>query len=279
MSCAGVNGPVIFNVANGTYNEQLNITNINGSSLTNNITFRSASGNASQVTLSNAPGSGNFVLNLNGADFITFSQMTISNLNTTGSLYNVIQFTNGADNNTIRGCVVTNATPTQGNLIFSNGTSDHNNTIVSNTFTGGSYGISWFSNTSSIQNYALNLTVDSNTFQNQNNYAVYLYYCNAPKVRKNTITAASTTTYYGIFMSYPYQNPVIGSNTLTISNNTSTAYGIRLNGFNNGGNTSNRGLVINNMVRVGAGSGTSYGLSLDQYVYWSNFLHNTIHNN
>jgi hypothetical protein len=276
LNCGGLSGSVVFNVANGIYNEQISISPVNGASAANTITFQSASGNPANVTLSNAPSTGNYVVSLDGADYVTFNKITLTNNNSANGLYNVLLLANGANFNTIRGCSLSNANPTQGNLIFSSATSDHNNTIVSNVFTGASYGIYWQSSTSSVANYALNNVIDSNTFTNQYNYAIYLYYHNQHKIRYNQITSSSATTFYGISSQYCYQAPVITNNMIVVNNTTNQAYGMQLNGLNNSNTASPKGLVANNMVKVGAGTGASYGIQVDQYAYYTDFLHNTV---
>lgn len=51
LNCAGLNGPVTFNVAAGTYVEQVALTSIPGSSATNTITFDGGAGNAATRVL------------------------------------------------------------------------------------------------------------------------------------------------------------------------------------------------------------------------------------
>jgi len=50
----GVCGPVVFNVANGTYIEQLVFDSVKGVSATNNITFQSANGDSSKVIIADS---------------------------------------------------------------------------------------------------------------------------------------------------------------------------------------------------------------------------------
>lgn len=75
---AGIAGAVVFDVETGTYNEQLDITEIRGSSSTNTITFCAASGDSSDVNLVFSPvAANNYVLHLNGSSNIIFDHMTI----------------------------------------------------------------------------------------------------------------------------------------------------------------------------------------------------------
>ncbi len=77
LNNAGIDGPVVFSVLSGTYNEQVVLGAVNGSSPTNTITFSSATGNREDVKVSFAPVNGsNYVLNLDGAEYTSFKHMT-----------------------------------------------------------------------------------------------------------------------------------------------------------------------------------------------------------
>ncbi|PKP22373.1 MAG: hypothetical protein CVU05_04100, partial [Bacteroidetes bacterium HGW-Bacteroidetes-21] len=55
LTSSGINGPVIFNVRNGVYNEQVSIGVISGSSAINTVTFQSETGDSNAVTMTYAP--------------------------------------------------------------------------------------------------------------------------------------------------------------------------------------------------------------------------------
>jgi hypothetical protein len=81
----GVSGAVVFNVRQGTYNQQILMNHVSGMSSTNTVTFQSDNGDSSQVILTYTPSSSaNYVVWLNGADYFTFKQITIQ---ATGSQY------------------------------------------------------------------------------------------------------------------------------------------------------------------------------------------------
>ncbi len=73
----GVSGPVIFNVQDGIYEEQLEINSISGVSETNTITFQSESGDSTAVTLKYEASSNddNFIVKFNGSSYITFKHI------------------------------------------------------------------------------------------------------------------------------------------------------------------------------------------------------------
>ncbi|MFH2142271.1 MAG: hypothetical protein ABIJ97_07610, partial [Bacteroidota bacterium] len=58
LTSVGISGPVIFNIRNGIYNQQVSIGAISGTSSTNTVTFRSESGDSTQVIWTFTPSSG-----------------------------------------------------------------------------------------------------------------------------------------------------------------------------------------------------------------------------
>src|ERR1035437_1763396 len=74
----GVSGPVFFNIKSGTYNEQISIPDINGTSKAATITFEPESGDSTQVILSFSPNTtNNYTLQLNGGDYLKFYKITL----------------------------------------------------------------------------------------------------------------------------------------------------------------------------------------------------------
>lgn len=82
----GVNGPVVFEVAPGTYTENLLLdTEIPGASATNTITFRGQTADSTDVTLYWPPDLLVQLINLHGADHIAFEHMTFDRGNAQGT--------------------------------------------------------------------------------------------------------------------------------------------------------------------------------------------------
>ena len=82
LSSSGISGPVVFNVADGVYQEQVTIHTVKGSSSTNTITFQSAGGDSSKAVLTDTLGVNNYAianytLSLDSVSFLTFKQITI----------------------------------------------------------------------------------------------------------------------------------------------------------------------------------------------------------
>ncbi|MBL0176444.1 MAG: hypothetical protein IPP94_14470, partial [Ignavibacteria bacterium] len=151
LNANGICGPVVFNVRTGTYTEQFNLANIAGASSTNTITFQSESGNKTDVTLTYGPTStaNNWTVNMSGADWVTFKNMTIKSTGTTYS--NVFAWGGGANDNTIQNCALSNpimaSTSTYNAIVYSASSVDDRNQFIGNTFDGGSMAFYWWGST------------------------------------------------------------------------------------------------------------------------------------
>lgn len=101
VSC-GINGPVVFEVEDGTYNEQLVLPPVPGNSSTNTITFRGQSLDSSLVTLDLNAGNlsaNNFLLSFQGMDHVTFEHMRFRRLfaSTTNRFARIVSFQASSD--------------------------------------------------------------------------------------------------------------------------------------------------------------------------------------
>lgn len=76
LTIVGIDGPVVFNIASGTYNEQILLQSITGSSSTNTVTFRGETDSTVLVTFLTTAAA-NYVLNISGASNIIVDQLRI----------------------------------------------------------------------------------------------------------------------------------------------------------------------------------------------------------
>ncbi|MCF8298874.1 MAG: hypothetical protein K9J13_15100, partial [Saprospiraceae bacterium] len=78
LTTSGINGPVVFYVDSGTYNEQITIPVISGSSSINTISFIGATGDSTDAVITYAPtsSSNNFTVKLNTTNNIIFKHLT-----------------------------------------------------------------------------------------------------------------------------------------------------------------------------------------------------------
>lgn len=262
LNKGGVYGPVIFNARNGSYEEQISIHEIKGSSATNTVLFQSESGDSSKVKL-HAEGSYslNYVVLLDGADYVTFSKMTIEDTGG-GSRNTVIEFRNGATHNVItNNHISTTAINSHDELIYSSNSLDSYNQFYYNYLSGGGEGIYLKGqNTSQLEAQTV---IIGNTFENQSENAIYLTYQEAPQISNNQIqTNRAATHYEGIYCNTCTNELEIAQNKI----NSSQGVGILLEYCDATSATS--GLIANNFVQVGGSNNAAYGI----YTYYGSFL-------
>ncbi len=86
LTTSGINGPVVFYVDSGTYNEQITIPAISGSSAINTISFIGATGDSTDAVITYSPtsSSNNFTVKLNTAHNIIFKHLTLKSTGSVG---------------------------------------------------------------------------------------------------------------------------------------------------------------------------------------------------
>lgn len=224
LNTVGVCGAVTFNVRAGTYTEKLVINQITGASATNTITFQSETGDSSTVIL-NTPSvdstlANNYLIRLNGTDYLTLKQMTLSRSGISANA-RILDYTNVASFNIITNCHLLGVNNgitfnSLGALVYSSGGTPFNdsmNTFSNNLFENGSIGL-YFNGvgTLSLEN---GTSVTNNRFINQYAFALQLAYEQAPVITGNYITSNSTFgTYYGVYLSACLRNMTVSKNQL-----------------------------------------------------------------
>ena len=146
----GICGPVTFNVRDGSYNESVNIKAISGASASNKVIFQSQSLDSNKVVLdtswAGSYASRAYTIKLDGASYVTFRKMTISNY--TAKMYSygdIVQLTNSASYNTFESNLMYTDVGVSANFgygFYNNpGTAESHNSISNNVISGGEYGI------------------------------------------------------------------------------------------------------------------------------------------
>ncbi len=233
MEC-GIAGPVIFNVAPGTYTEQVRMHAITGTSATSRVTFQSANANPASVilTYNSTVATDNYVLLLDSASYITYKAMTITASNTTNG--RAVSFLNTASYDSLLNCVInapaSTVTTTTSVGVFGDDLSGTNITIKGNTITGGMAGIH-FTGLSTTQTILNNL-IDSNTVNGSYFYNIYRSNARFSSITRNTVAVAMprNTTAYGIYLTNNDSAYQVNANNVTLDGTTVTAYGIYLTG-------------------------------------------------
>lgn len=285
LQCGGVSGPVTFNVATGTYPEQVSIGIVTGVSASNSVTFQSATSNAADVNLTySAPSTANFTLRLNGSCYYKFRNLTLSATNATYGT--VLTYLNNASSdsfyNVIFNGVATVSNTTNLALVYTPITISNNFSFDTCRFNNGAYG-------TYIQSGSTNVSGSSSQgtsifrciFTNQYAYGIYNNNMDGVKVRNNSISTNSTlTTFVGIYNYWimilsDASRPVITGNKISGALGGTGIYNNYI-GVNSTVTLVRRALVANNMIQIGAAANACYGLR-DDNGNGIDYIHNSIH--
>lgn len=273
LESSGVNGPVVFNVRSGTYNETFTLDVIPGVSSTNTVTFQSETGVNTDVTLFHATTT-TFVVDLNGADYVTFQNMTVSY--TGSSTYGAFRLRNKADYNTIRNCIMnagssTSTLNTYAHILANQTTATtkiEHLIIENNTFNGGANSLYFLSGSLAISD---EVVFRGNTVNNSYRRGVYVGYAQNVAILDNYINVGTgANSSYTAIETPNVASPAITGNNVEMQ---SGKYGIALNSSN--GVSGTPGLVANNMVSVGGSTNAPAGIYINGSDY-VNVYFNTV---
>ncbi|MCX6351965.1 MAG: M4 family metallopeptidase [Bacteroidetes bacterium] len=278
----GVFMPVVFSVIDGSYNEQIKINAVKGTSALNTVSFQSQSNDSSKVDLtfaSSSSSTNDYTLMMDSSRYITFKKISISRTGT--ATYGNVIFLRGKasyntfENNKISGVYAGNTGLTAANsLIQSNNSAVSFNTITGNLFKYGMNAVYLYGNASTPQDGNL---IEENIMDSFGLAGVNTGYNNNLTIRKNIITGNpfSTSASYGYGIKNDYGNYAteISNNSILIAINGSSVTGININNFSNSGSGC---LVTNNFISVTTGTTTSIGLAsrlnTNVYCYFNSVL-------
>ena len=276
LSTYGVCGPVVFDVDDGTYTEQIAIPEIMGASATNTITFQSLNADPALVIMdySAIGGADNFTVQMTGADHVTFKEIT---LRASGTIYgNVINITNESSYNTFDGNVIigdSNVNTTSANMALVtcfSGTLDSMNVFTNNELAFGSYSMYYSGVNTTVRTNGV--TISNNNMHDFYYRGIHSIYIDNTVISNNIIepSAFSTGSVYRIYMYYNNGDVQIANNEIRGMN---YGYGWYLS--NCTGSAATPSQIYNNFVHVGdtANTSTSYG------GYFTNVSNHNIANN
>jgi parallel beta-helix repeat protein len=219
MQTKSICSPITFYINKGTYTGRIVIPVIPGASAVNRITFNGRNADSVIITYAGTSSALATVL-FNGADYITFKNVTIQN--TATSYAYAACWIGGADYTTIDSCkllvdqtgtastvaiAVATATETS---VSSYGNTANYTTISNSILKGGYYGIKFNGTSYTVQctnNSIINCTLDKVYY-----YGIYFYYQTFPTYQNNTISGFRNTTAYGIMNYYSVSTPSIINN-------------------------------------------------------------------
>ena len=279
---AGVSGQVIFEVAPGTYEEFVTINEITGASASNRVIFRGMGADNQQVVVtSNAGYTDNSTLKIDGADYVTFENMTIT---TTSANKARLLVTDGqTDYNhfyNIRfvGAVSTTSLDGDKNLVYytSGEWVCHDNEFVGCHFENGYVALYYQGKNI----YTLNdgVLVENCTFLNQSFKSVYISFTDNAIVRGNTITNHThdvLTNYHAMDLLRIRYNSIIENNVMNVTRNSNYATVFETRPAM--GTETEPIIIRNNIINLVSNVNTSWCCELDDsnssYVY---FVNNTV---
>jgi hypothetical protein len=255
LKTCGVNGNVTLAFLPGTYQEEINLTNI---AWGYNLAITSSTDNADDVTIETF-GTG---ITMGQNNNITIKAITVDA--TQGS--NAILFASACQNIIIRDCkLLASPTTTSGgnNPIYSTTGGMDNISIINNLLDGGYYGIYLYGSSSATMN--TNIIIDSNIVQNNYYYGLDIYYYNkCISISHNTILSRTSNIYtywYAMYLYYTHANNITGNRIIQRSNGITYPYGLYFYYQTSVATDSDTALISNNEIILNTSS-SYYGMYL-----------------
>ncbi len=264
MQC-GIGGKIVFNVAAGTYNEQIRIGNIRGVTPSRTVTFQAANGVAGSANLTfDATLANNYTLKLDSTRYFIFKNLTIS---ATNALYGrAVELATTASFDSLVTCIINSpvTTTASANLtgIYASTLKGTQNVIKGNTINNGAYGI-FYTGTGVAANLTIDHVIDSNTVVGAYNFGIYTSFHKRLELTRNNIQlgASLAGSAYGIYANESDSGYLFTNNRITMNNTTSSVYGLYINASDSA--VSGFSTVSNNIINgTGTNTGSLYGLYL-----------------
>lgn len=279
---AGVSGPVIFEIAPGTYEEYVTVNQITGANATNRVIFRGMGADNQQVVVtSNAGYTDNSTVKLDGADYVTFENMTITT--TSSAKAQLLRFNGQCDFDRFENVrfvgveVPSNSSDNDKNLVHmynGDGIVDHDMQFVGCQFVNGC--IALYLQGKNMTLFNENVQVENCTFENQQFKSIYITFYNNIVLRGNTIVNTNDfkTDYNAIDIFQCYNGGIIEKNVMNITRTNSYATVFRIRPLV--GTVENHVIIRNNIVNLQANS-SSYAFAIDYNdCNYIDFVHNTL---
>ncbi len=250
LKTLGLCGPVVFNVRSGTYTEQVELSDIAGTSAVNTVTFQSESANPATVNLtySATSSASNYVISMGDSKFITFKDMTVT---ATGASYGrAVEMGTSTDGSFINCELISpNINTTSSSyyaVVYSaSGVLNHRTTFENCGIREGTYGMYMYGSSSASRTE--DLTVKGCEFTGQAYYLFYGPYTERLTFHDNRLIQTAPVYLYAqylLYLSYPGDFS-IERNWFFSDEDSYTRYLVYIYAYNNQG-TSNR--FVNNFL-------------------------------
>ncbi len=254
LNQCGISAAVTFNVNNGTYNEQIIINDVAGSSATNTITFQSTSLDSTTAILSYdaLDANDNYVVKLNGTNNIIFKDLSFVALDSTFA--RVFDLTNYAHDISFNNNIIKTIPSTEDDdnmvLILATDTIGNNININNNALLNSALAIRLQAGDIN----ATNWNISNNTISGHYIRGIELIGSSSANIMHNQISADTSSQvvgYVGILLSNSTGTPMVTKNMISTSK-IKTGYGIAITAsvFD----TVNSALIANNLVNLNVNS-------------------------
>lgn len=284
----GIESAVTFLIEPGTYAEYIVVPEIDGTSAENVVTFTSLTGKKEDVIIKYdkySPQSSVLgddtqgIVNVNGADYITLSNLTLTTGN--DSYHSVVLVRNKSEHVTIDNCNIyraENIASTNVRLVYvtaKDGTVLNNYFTLSNsTLTGGYSGVTVSGNLTTKQTGA---HIIGNTFENQGAQAINVSQGETNAVVDGNIvrkTLESSKSVWCIDLRLS-EGAQISNNYVSVNLSTTACHGIYIRDIN--GTAEAPEYIYNNVVDLtSAATSNSYGIYINKNVKNVVLAHNTV---
>ena len=282
----GVEGPVVYEIENGTYTGAVVMPEIKGASATNTITFKSLSGNYAVVVFesSDVTSDDNGMFTINGTDYFVLDGVT---LKTEAAWPSLIKITNVSRHVTIRNCYLQapmSSAYTGGTKLLQtvamNEANKNNDyvTIESNLFEGGTQGVYINGTGYLVLPKQTGAIVKNNVFKNQGRPSIYITQENEALVENNRIeNTQSTVSNFCAIDVVSMPGTIVRNNSILLATK-SYASGIYLRKRPSNVTTNERTYVYNNEIVFADlnGSSLSYGINCTDELAYTDIDYNSI---
>ncbi len=282
LKARGVCGPVTFNVAPGTYSEQVAIDTIPGASSTNRITFNGTNASSRILTFAASSTSARHTIKLDGSSYITLKNLTIQGTGTYGWPVHVIDVNAIPTGIEVKNCIIdlpsTATTTNYAGIVINGSTSTATTGIVgasnfvidSNLIRNGYYGITFPGSSTGLN---LDNFVRKNIVTEVAYAGFYGSYHNGITISDNSFGCRKPGGSYGIYLT---SSVCTGTRFHTIERNFIKHPGTGGIYLLTSGNTSAApGRITQNMIGGDYDATTGYGIYISSGSYW-NVYHNSI---
>ncbi len=249
LNVCGIGGAVTFEFQSGSFSTSSYLGEINGSSMTNTITFKgSASANDTIIAGTDAA----FVLE--GAKYMNFEDLFIytpnnssfrlngsSDISITGNTI----MSNTTSTSSVINAIIASASATSA---FSTTAGEQNITIENNDIMGGYYGIRFYGSMAARNG---DIVISGNTMTDQYYYGIYVYYGDNVEISDNELSGFRSNFAYGV---YPYQ---VNGCQITGNHISDLYYGIYGYYLSSTSTANAPSEITNNMINAGY-----YGLNV-----------------